>query len=98
MSESGMPFWCHGIYTTKCARDHIYKCYYWFWVLLLKRLCHGHLCHKHLWPHFHCSNWLGSNFAIKYKIMENKRGAIKGHNEMNNKIQDTMKYKMFEYI
>lgn len=30
--------------------------------------------------------------------MENKRGTIKGHNEMNNKIQDTMKYKMFEYI
>lgn len=30
--------------------------------------------------------------------MENKRGAIKGHKEMNNEIQDTMKYKMFAYI
>lgn len=60
--------------------------------------CFKHLCHKHLWPHCRCSNWLGSNFAIKYKIMENKRGAIKGHKEMNNEIQDTMKYKMFAYI
>ena len=52
-----------------------------------KHLCHRHLFHKHLWTHFYCSNWLGSNFAIKDKILENKRGAIKGHNEIITKFK-----------